>query len=347
MKLKIVPENPLEWIALKMNLAPTPLVDTQVNFTIARSIQAAAELGIYEAIGKGSRTSAEIAASCKTDPKATEHLLNTLVGNGYLKWSDGRYRLNPQYYKWLLKEYESNLIGKLKFQNLEWDFVGKMEEYVRTGRPLDLHKMTGDRMWEGYQEAMRDLSVNAAAEFGGKIPVQKGAQQMLDIGGSHGLISIAICKKNPGLKSRILELPDALESARSIGKRYDKNNVLEYAAGNALTDDLGSGQYDLILMNNVAHHFSDDQNKQVATKVAKALKKGGIFAIGESIRRERPGEGGLIGAMAGIYFSLTSRSGSWSVPEIEGWHRQAGLKPLKPIKAMTLPGFQLVMGRKD
>ena len=32
MKIKLQPENPLEWVALKMNLAPTPLVDTQIFF---------------------------------------------------------------------------------------------------------------------------------------------------------------------------------------------------------------------------------------------------------------------------------------------------------------------------
>lgn len=346
MKLKIVPENILEWFALKLNLAPLPLVDTQVNFTMARAIQAAAELGVFEAIGKGQRTASDIAAVCKTDPKATEHLLNALVGNGYLKWSNDRYSIRKRYHKWLLKEHESNLIGKLRFQNIEWEFVGKMEDHVRTGVPLDLHAMKGPGMWEKYQEAMRDLSVNAASEFGGKIPVQKGARQMLDIGGSHGLFSIALCKKNRGMKSRIMELPDALESARAIGKKYDKDGDLDYVAGNVLDDDLGTSVYDLVLMNNVAHHFSADQNQEVALKVAKALKPGGIFAIGESIRQQRPGEGGLVGAMAGIYFSLTSRSGSWSVEDIEGWHRQAGLSPIKPIKAMTLPGFQLVMGRK-
>jgi hypothetical protein len=115
MKLKISPENPLEWLALKLNLAPTPLVDTHIAFTIARAIQAGAELGIYDALGKDAHTAETVAQKCKTDHKATEHLLNALVGAGYLKWSDGRYRIPRKYYKWLLKEYESNLTGKLRY----------------------------------------------------------------------------------------------------------------------------------------------------------------------------------------------------------------------------------------
>ena len=116
MKIKIQPENPLEWVALKMNLAPTPLVDTQIAFNAARAIMAAAELGIYEAIGKNAKTADEIAAACNTNAHATKQLLNCLVGMGYLKWSDGNYSLEKKYHKWLLKESESNLIAKLRFQ---------------------------------------------------------------------------------------------------------------------------------------------------------------------------------------------------------------------------------------
>ena len=80
MKLKLQPENALEWMALRLNLAPTPLVDTQVAFNAARAIMAGAELGIYEAIGKGQKTTGEIATACNTHPHATTQLINCLVG---------------------------------------------------------------------------------------------------------------------------------------------------------------------------------------------------------------------------------------------------------------------------
>ena len=80
MKIKNQPENLTEWIALKANLAPIPLIDTQVAFNAARAIMAAAELGVYEAIGKTSKTSDEISSACNTHPEATRHLLDALVG---------------------------------------------------------------------------------------------------------------------------------------------------------------------------------------------------------------------------------------------------------------------------
>jgi len=346
MKIKNQPENLLEWIALKANLAPTPLVDTQVAFNAARAIMAGAELGIYEALGKNSKTADEVAKQCSTHPEATKHLLDCLVGVGYLQWNNGSYSLKSKYYKWLLKESESNLIGKLRFQLVEWDWMGKLEDYIRTGKPLELHNMTSHKDWELYQEGMRDLSVNVAKDLAKKIPVPNGATSMLDIGGSHGLYSIELCKKHSNLSSTIMELQGAIEAASTIAKRYDTTNRVSYVAGNALNDDLGSEKYDIVMINNVVHHFTAEQNNALAKKIARALKPGGIYVIGELIREKKPGEGGVVGATSGLYFSLTSSSGTWSVAEMKDWQKNAGLKNEKPITTMMIPGFQMVVAKK-
>jgi len=346
MKLKPQPENGLEWLALKLNLAPLPLVDTQVAFNAARAIMAAAELSIYEAIGKEQRSAEEIAAACKTDTHATKQLLNCLVGIGYLNWSNEKYAIKPKYHKWLLKESESNLIGKLRFQLVEWNWMANLEDYVRSGTTLALHSSVSEKEWNLYQEGMRDLSASAARDLAKKIPVPPQAVSLLDIGGSHGLFSIELCKKHSRLQSTILELPGAMESARAIAQRYDTTGRVTYKAGNALEDELGTEQYDMVMINNVVHHFTAEQNAALAVKVARALKPGGLFIIGEFIRAEKPGEGGAVAATSGLYFSVISASGNWSASEMQGWQKKAGLQPEKPVTTITMPGWKMIIARK-
>jgi 2-polyprenyl-3-methyl-5-hydroxy-6-metoxy-1,4-benzoquinol methylase len=346
-KIKTSPENILERIALTFNLAPLPLVDTQVAFNSARAIMAGADLGIYDAIGKGIKTAREISSACKTDVHATTHLLNCLVGIGYLKWNDNKYALKPRYYKWLLSEYESNLIGKLRFQKLEWEWMSNLEEFVKSGKPMDFHYHMSASDWASYQEGMRDLSINSAKELAKKIKLPPGATKMLDIGGSHGLYSIELCKKNPAVSSTILELPGAIDRASEIAARHGLSDKVKYQAGNALTDDLGKEQYDFIMINNVVHHFTSEQNYQLAKKIAAALKPGGIYAIGEFSRMNKPGQGGAVGATAGLYFAMTSSSGTWSIQEMNDWQTAAGLKPRKPITVLTLPGWLMLMAEKQ
>ncbi len=55
-------------------------------------------------------------------------------------------------------------------------------------------------------------------------------------------------------------------------------------------------------------------------------------------RPPSPKEAGQIGALLDLYFALTSEAGTWSFAEMAGWQREAGLKPLKPIKFITAPG---------
>ena len=346
MKLKLQPENLLERMALLFNLAPTPLVDTQVAFNAARAIMAAAEVGIFEALGKTSKTADQVVATIHTDPAATKNLLDCLVGIGYIRWENGNYSLHRKYYKWLLKEYPSNLIGKLRFQLIEWNWMSKLEEYVRTGKPLNFHSTMTPSEWAKYQDGMRDLSANTAKEIAGKLRLPANANRMLDIGGSHGLYSIELCKKYPSLSGTILELPGAIDRASAIAAQHNLVDRVKYRAGNALNDDLGEQEYDLIMINNVVHHFTSEENLALAKKAARALKPGGIYAIGEFIRLQKPGEGGVVGSTAGLYFALTSSSGTWSENELRSWQTGAGLKLIKPISLMTLPGWKMLAAYK-
>jgi hypothetical protein len=100
------------------------------------------------------------------------------------------------------------------------------------------------------------------------------------------------------------------------------------------------------MINNVVHHFTDEQNKTLASKVYRSLKDDGIYAIGDFIRAKKPGEGGVIASTTGLYFSLTSASGSWSEDEIESWMIDAGFKLKKPISLVTFPGWKMILGKK-
>jgi 2-polyprenyl-3-methyl-5-hydroxy-6-metoxy-1,4-benzoquinol methylase len=346
MKLRLGAENLLEWIALRFNLAPRPLIETQVAFSAAMAIMTAAELGIFQALGTGARKAQEVADSCGTHPRGTQELLNCLVGVGYLRWSHGTYSLKRSYRKWLLSGSQVNLLAKLRLQLLEWNWLGKLGEYVRNGQPLDLHRSFSATEWELYQEGMRDLSFAAAREMATKIPVPPGATRMLDIGGSHGLYSIELCERHPALASTIMELPGAIESSRAIARRYDTTGRVTHEPGNVLTDDLTENAYDLVLINNLVHHFTEEQNRAVAAKVARALKPSGIYAIGDMIRTDTPGEGGVIASTLSLYFSLTSAGRNWSTREMESWQSAAGLVPKGTVSFASLPGWKMVIARK-
>jgi hypothetical protein len=140
MKLAPQAESLMERIALMANLVPRPFIDTQIAFVAARAIMVAAEAGIFEALGKAEQSAETIARDCGTNARATKQLLDCLVGVGYAHWRDGKYGLPAPMRKWLLRSSPNSIVNKLAYESLEWDFVGKTGDFVRTGKPLAVHE---------------------------------------------------------------------------------------------------------------------------------------------------------------------------------------------------------------
>ncbi len=347
MKLAVRPENAAERIALALGLAPVTLVDTHMSFLRARTIMTATKLGVFEALASGPLGADAIAARCGTAPAATRALLNALVGSGYLRFRNAAYALAPVARTWLLAGSPRSVRDKVLFEFHEWTAVEGLDEFVRTGRAQDLHQRDDEEQWSAYQRAMRALSGLAAPEIVRRSPVPAGATAMLDIGGSHGFISVAMCRRHPQLRAIVLDLPAAVKQAAPILAKEGMADRVVHRAGDALADDLGESAWDFIYIAQLVHHFDEATNRALMRRVARALRPRGVVAVVELIRPATPGAGGQVGALLDLYFALTSRSGTWSIDEIVSWQKEAGLTPLRPIHLRTVPGAAEVAARRE
>jgi ubiquinone/menaquinone biosynthesis C-methylase UbiE len=194
---------------------------------------------------------------------------------------------------------------------------------------------------------MRALAGVGAPEIVQRTPVPTGATTMLDVGGSHGFISVAMCRRYPQLRAVVLDLPAAVKHAASILAAEGMGDRVTHRAGNALEDDLGTDEWDLVYVSQLVHHFDEATNRQFARRVARALKPGGVFVILELLRPSSPPDAGQAGALLDLYFALTSRSGTWSADEMAGWQRDAGLTARQPIHLRTIPGYAEVVAAKS
>src|SRR5260370_24499002 len=103
-----------------------------------------------------------------------------------------------------------------------------------------------------------------------------------------------------------------------------------HRAGNALTDDLGNEEYDLIFIGNLLHHFDEKGNRDIVKRSARALRPGGYLVIEELNRFQSPKEVGELCALSTLYFAATSAAGTWSMEWIAVWQRDAVLIRRKP-----------------
>ena len=341
MKIGAIPESLLEWLALKFELAPRALVDTHAAMMLARTVMAAAELNLFDALAASALTADETAAICGTAPEATALLLNALAACGYLRFRNGRFALTGRARPWLLSGAPSSVRDKLLLQVVEWRWLETLEDFVRSGRPLEFHKTMTANDRDLYHRGMRALAGLAGREVAKTIKLPRSARRMIDLGGSHGHFAAEICRRHPQLSAEVMDLPDAVETAAPLLAAEGLSERLVHRLGDATTADLGKDQYDLVLMSNLAHHLDAGENLDLARRVARALTRGGVFVIQEPARSEHPRRAGQVPALLGLYFALQSRPGvrTWTVGEMAGWQQSAGLKVRRARRLSTAPGW--------
>jgi SAM-dependent methyltransferase len=338
-------ENPLERALLASSLVPVAMLEAY-SPAYARAIATATRLGVFEALSGGARSAKAVAETCQTDPRATEKLLNLLVTMQYVRYRGGTYTLARNTRRWLLADAPRSIRDLILMKELEWSWIDRMESFVRGGQPLDVHGTMSTEDWGAYQRGMRAQASLLAPFLARRVPVPAGATAMLDIGGSHGYFSVVLCRRHPGLKATVLDLPEAVAHAAPLLEREGMGDRVVLRAGDALTDDLGDAAFDLIFMFSLVHHFDDATNRVLARRAARALRPGGYLVIGDALRPQSPGKGGQQGAFFDLYFALTSESGLWTFDEMRSWQVDAGLVPRKSISLVPGGGFGLQVAER-
>jgi SAM-dependent methyltransferase len=344
-RVGLMGENPLESALLASGFVPNAMLEGYAP-VYARATLTATRLGMFDAIGRGAGSAKAVAEACGTDERATAKLLNLLTSMRYLRHRDGIYRLAGHVRRWLLADARASIRDLILMKELEWSWIDQLESFVRDGRPLDVHGTMSTADWGVYQRGMRAQANPLAGLLARRVPVPAGATEMLDIGGSHGYFSVAICRRHPGLRATVLDLPPAVEQAAPILEREGMGERVVLRAGDALTDDLGNEAYDLIMAFSLVHHFDDATNRSLVARAARALRPGGYLVIGDALRPTSPGKGGQQGAFFDLYFALTSESGLWTFDEMRAWQLDAGLVPRRSISLVPGGGFGLQVAER-
>ena len=104
MRLGVVPDDLLERMALLSGMLPPGIFECWFGIMLARTVMATTRLNVFESLAAGPLTAEEVAERCGTHPRATEKLLNALVGVGCLQVFGKRYRLRRSARSWVLKD---------------------------------------------------------------------------------------------------------------------------------------------------------------------------------------------------------------------------------------------------
>jgi SAM-dependent methyltransferase len=156
-------------------------------------------------------------------------------------------------------------------------------------------------------------------------------KRLLDIGGGTGSWSIAIAQRHQNITAAILELPTAVELARSRVTAAELRHRITVITGDAMAGELPAG-YDVFLLTNLIHYWSGDQNQDLLQRVRRDAQPGSALLLADFWTDPGHTEPLQAALMAGE-FAVHIRTGDvYSVEEDDwlnrtGW-RFAGHRPL-------------------
>jgi hypothetical protein len=164
-------------------------VDTLVGLLLAKTVMAGTSLGVFDVLQEGALTVGEISTRCESDTPAMERLLRALLACGYLKSNKNRYELSAVSRRWLLSNARCSLRSAIIHRGLDLR-VMRFEEYVREGTIHDFHGTLKGEDWKIYHEGQASHASLIADEVVERAPLPRGAADLLDLGGGHGLFPL-------------------------------------------------------------------------------------------------------------------------------------------------------------
>jgi ubiquinone/menaquinone biosynthesis C-methylase UbiE len=304
-----------------------------LGFVSSRVILTANNLKIFDNLKKAS-SATEIAEKLNIDPRATEIVLDALTGIGLVSKSrTGRYRNTPESNRYLVKGarlYQGDII---KHASTMWQNFSALDDVVRTGRPA---RRGFDH--ESFIMGMHNLTVFRTESLAKALGL-KGIKKMLDLGGGPGTNAMAMAKK--GIQSTVFDLPETINIAKKVARR-DGVKGIRFIAGDFHVDSIGSG-YDLILLSQIFHAFSAEENIALLRKCNTAVNLGGKVVVQDfpiNDNRTSPPHSALfsVNMLVG-----TERGRCYSPKEIKRWLSETGFKN---IGITYLPETVLIMGER-
>jgi SAM-dependent methyltransferase len=261
-----------------------PNVDIEPLFAITQGVEkyyllkTAMEIGLFNFCDKP-RSEEDVIGRFHTDPQLTTKFLKSLVSIGFLEVKEAMYGNSTLTQAYLVKEmpfYQGNLLRLIDRNSKErW---GNLLECLTNGdRQQDKNKapiFNADFTVAMAEGAMRG-GLHKTVEIVSNLPEFNQAKRLLDLGGGHGLYSIAFCQGNPNLTAVIMDIPPVLEVTNKYVQEYGMTDKIHLIPGDFLVQPLEKG-FDIVFCSDSLYR-PREKLVPLLKKIHDSLSHGGLF----------------------------------------------------------------------
>ena len=322
---------------------PDDLTSLIRSFQESRVILTAIELDIFTAVGAGA-SAGEAAIRIGADVRATGMLLNAICAMRLLRKTDGVFHNTPLSKRYFVAGSPDYARDSLMHSVNLWTRWSNLTECVKEGTAVGRTESSDrETEWTRFFIAAMNRNARERAPWVVRAIGTEGKRRMLDVGGGSAAYTIAFCRANPALEAEVLDLPPVIGLTRQYIEQAGLTGRIKTRTADLLSDSLGSG-FDFVLVSQVCHSLSDNENFELVKKCHSALQPGGLLAIQEFIL-----EADKTAPKWSALFALnmlvgTSAGSTYSEDEYVAWMKKAGFEA---VRRVHLPGPSgLVLGNR-
>ncbi len=339
--------NFLERFLINRGAVPSLLVDLGIPLFQVSAMLGAMDVGFFRHLDEGPADVPTLAERTGASERGIERLVQVLEPMDYVEEEDGQYRLTD------------------RARDMPIDQLERMAEYFKSqavetipdvGRGLREAPDDGVYGWEhvqsgpvgrGYQATMRWLASGTVDEVVASVDLPEGAERMLDLGGSHGLYTVAFCEKYPDLSGAVLDWEIGLEEAqKTLDERPEMVDRIDLVERDFEEEELPDG-YDFAFLGNIIHGIDPEGNRELFDKLARATTDRGMVGILDQFAGVSGSQfARAVAGLAGLNLFLFSGGRSYEVENVKQWLADVGFTQ-NSVYDLNQPGFSLLVAWKE
>jgi predicted nicotinamide N-methyase len=324
--------------------SPFRILEIGLAFFASKTLLSAVGLNLFTVLGERALTGKELQQELGLSDRANPDFFDALLALGFLeREGDGpsaRYRNTPDTMTFLVRGGESYVGGILELSESRlYKFWGDLTEGLKTGKPQNEVKITTAKgaFAELYKdpartaqfvEGMAGSLVHNAVALAEKYDFSR-YKTMCDIGGSSGVLAVAIARKHPHLQIITTDLPQVTPHAEKRVLAAGLADRIKVQPLDFLKEDFP--KVDVITMSQVLHDWNLKNKLHLIKSAYEALPSGGAFVVVETLIDDarRKNAFGLLTSLNALI--ETGDGFDYTGEDFARWTKDAGFRRVEVI----------------
>lgn len=338
--------------AVQPALSAAPILDLLMGIERAGVLRAAIELRVFDRLANGPRDAVELAHELGASARGVRILLDALAGLALVEQDAalGRYRLSQVSLRFLVSA-SPHYVGGLSdvyTADLMWDtFRHFKDAVVAGGSVLPASLEAADHpYWQEFAVGIANTSRRTARRVTDLLSpwaASRTSVAVLDLGCGNGIYGFTFAQSQPNATVCGVDWPSIRDACARTAREFGVGERARFVGGD-LFDVAIPGQYDLVIMSQILHHFDEDACRRLLARACERLAPGGRVAVCDFMISDAPPASEPVPRLfAAQMLGLTQAGDCYSVDAVKALLAEQGLvgiaaAPLKGVPVHCVTG---------